>query len=178
MKRTNYKAWFVGIMAGLTLMVSACSDAVDPLFYVSVDRDFEIPANLNTVETHFFQLKNVPVLFDQNIAQYNLSSDAIVSVNPADASLTTTFGNIDWTFVETVEILAVSRLSGGKTRMFYSNQPDFTNREEITMFNHFTDVKQVMSEGLIDLEVRIKTRAFVPGNINATLTFSYAVFDE
>ena len=86
---------------------------------------------------------------------------------------------IDWTFIQRVEVYAVSRLDkSNRLRMFQSSEPDFGNRSQLGMFNTFVDVKEIFKEGLIDLEVRIKTRAFVPGNINAKLTFSYGIFDE
>ncbi len=167
------------ISLGIFTSLSSCADSADPLAIVTVERDFEIPGNLNTIETHFFELKNIPVLLDQNLSIYNRTQDDIVSINPADATLTSTFNNIDWTFIQRIEVYAVSRLdNSNRLRMFQSNEPDFGNRDQLGMFNTFVDVKEIFNEGLIDLEVRIKTRAFVPGNINAKLTFSYGIFDE
>lgn len=167
------------ITLGIFTSLSSCADSSDPLTIVTVERDFEIPGNLNTIETHFFELKNIPILLDQNLAVYSRTQDDIVSINPADANLTSTFNNIDWTFIQRIEVYAVSRLDkSNRLRMFQSNEPDFGNRSQLSMFNTFVDVKEIFKEGLIDLEVRIKTRAFVPGNINAKLTFSYGIFDE
>lgn len=167
------------IAVGIFITFSSCADSVDPLVIVTVERDFVIPGNLNTIETHFFELKNIPVLLDQNLSIYNRTEDDVVSINPADATLSSTFNNIDWTFIQRVEVYAVSRLDNSiRLRMFQSNEPDFGNRSQLGMFNTFVDVKEVFKEGLIDLEIRIKTRAFVPGNINAKLTFSYGIFDE
>jgi len=159
--------------------LSSCGDSVDPLVIVTIERDFEIPGNLNTIETHFFELKNINVRLDENLDVFNRTQDDVVSISPADATLRSVFNNVDWTFIQRIEVYAVSRLDGSKKfRMFQSNEPDFGNRDQATLFNTFIDVKEVFSEGLIDLEVRIKTRAFVPGNINARLTFSYGIFDQ
>ena len=167
------------ITLGIIITFTSCEGSVDPLVIVTVERDFVIPGNLNTIETHFFELKNIPVLLNQNLTVYNRTEDDVVSINPADATLTSTFNNIDWTFIQRVEVYAVSRLDNSKRfRMFQSNEPDFGNRSQLGMFNSFVDVKEIFKEGLIDLEVQIKTRAFVPSNINAKLTFSYGVFDE
>ncbi len=161
------------------MTISSCEDSVDPLVIVSVERDFEIPGNLNTIETHFFELKNINVRLDENLDVFNRTQDDVVSISPADASVTSVFNNIDWTFIQRIEVYAVSRIDNSKKfRMFQSSEPDFGNRNQVTMFNTFIDVKDVFSEGLIDLEVRIKTRAFVPSNINAKLTFSYGIFDQ
>lgn len=171
---------FIYIYAiGIITLFSSCEDSADPLFFVNVERTFEIPGNLNTIETHFFELKNIPVLLDQNLAAFNRTEDDIVAINPADAQITSAFNDIDWTFIQRIEVFAVSRVdNNNRVRMFHSNEPDFGNRSQLGMFNSFVDVQEIFKEGLIDLEVRIKTRAFVPGNINAELNFSYGVFDE
>lgn len=167
------------ILLGISALFSSCDDTADPLFFVTVEREFDIPGNLNTIETHFFQLKNIPVNLDQNLELFNRTEDDILNINPADATLSAAFDNIDWTFIQRVEVYAVSRLDNTKRqRMFHSNEPDFGNRSQLGMFNSLVDVKEIFKEGLIDLEVRIKTRTFVPGNIRANLTFNYAVFDQ
>ncbi len=167
------------IALGVISIFSSCEESADPLFFVNVERTFEIPGNLNTIETHFFELKNIPVLLEENLAVFNRTEDDIVAVNPADAQISSVFNDIDWTFIQRIEIYAVSRVdNSNKVRMYYSNEPDFGNRSQIGMFNSFVDVQEIFKEGLIDLEVRIKTRTFVPGNINAELNFSYGVFDE
>jgi len=178
-KYSNLKIYIYIVALAILATFSACEDNIDPLVIVTVERDFQIPGNLNTIETHFFELKEIPVLLGQNLDVFNRTEEDIVSINPADAVLSSTFNNIDWTFIQRVEVFAVSRLDNSKKlRMFQSNEPDFGNRNQLTMFNTFIDVKEIFKEELIDLEVRIKTRAFVPSNISAKLTFSYGIFDQ
>jgi hypothetical protein len=178
-KINNLRNFIYIIAIGIFTTFCSCVDSVEPLTLVTVERNFEIPGNLNTIETHFFELKNIPVLLDQNLAIYNRTVEDVVNINPDVAVLTSAFNNIDWTFIQRVEIFAVSRLNNtNKVRMFQSNEPDFGDRSQLGLFNTFVDVKEIFKEGLIDLEIRIKTRAFVPTNINAKLTFTYAIFDE
>lgn len=173
------KKYIYLLLLGITVLFNSCADNIEPIFFVEVEREFDIPGNLNTIATHFFELKNIPVNLNQNLNVYNRTEDDIVNINPADAALTSAFNNVDWTFIQRIEVYAVSRVDNSKRhRMFHSNEPDFVNRRELVMFNSFVDVKDIFKEGLIDLEVRIKTREFVPGNIKANLIFSYAVFDQ
>lgn len=164
---------------GVITLFNSCTETLEPLFFVTVDRDFVIPGNLNTIETHFFELKNVPTLLEENLTVFNRTLDDVTSINPGDASFTVNFDNVDWTFIQKVEVYVVSRTDpNNKIRMFFSNEPDFNNRSSLNMFNSFVDIKDIMKEGIIDLEVRIKTRTFVPGNVATRLTFNYGVFDE
>ena len=167
------------LVLGIFTIFGSCGDSIEPLTIVTVERNFVIPGNLNTIETHFFELKNIPVLLDQNLAIYNKTAEDVLTINPDVAILSSAFSNIDWTFIQRVEVYAVSRLnSTNKVRMFQSNEPDYGDRSQLGLFNTFVDVKEIFKEGLIDLEIRIKTRTFVPTNVNAKLTFSYAIFDE
>jgi len=164
---------FLGVMS----MFSSCGEDVEPLYFVTVERDFDIPANLSTIPTHIFELQDVPTFYDEKLAVFNLSNDDVGDVLPGDASLTAVIEDLDWTFVDGMEVYLVSRVDATKRRrVFFTNQADFNNRKEVKMFNAFTDIKDVVSEGLIDLEVRINTREFVPQNIRARLIFNYAVF--
>jgi len=172
------KRSFIISMLALLPFLQSCSETLDPLFFVTVEREFDIPTNLNTLETHFFQLKSIPVRLDENLSLYNRSQDDVVSINPGDAALTAGIGNVDFTFIERIEVFVVSRLDSSlKRRVFHSYEPDFSNRSKLVLFNSFIDIQDIIKEGLIDLEVRIKTRTFVPGNVKARLTFNYAVFD-
>lgn len=165
------------LLIGLT--IGGCTSDADPVFLVNVERNFVIPGNLNTIETHFFQLKNIPMLFEQNLSVFNMGVDDVTSVSPGDASFSSSFDNVDWTFIETVEIWMVSRLdNSNRARVFFSDSPDFNNRSTLNMFNTFADIKDFAVEGLIDLEVRIKTRRFVPGNLSTNISFSYAVYND
>ena len=164
---------------GVVIVFNSCEQGAEPLFFVEVERDFDLPSSLNTIETHFFQLKAVPTLLDANLNVNNMTLDDVMSIGPGDASLSSSFGNVDWTFIQTVEIWMISRFDSSKrARVFYSDQPDFSNRNSINMFNTFAEIKDIISEGLIDLEVRIKTRNFVPGSVQPRLKFTYAVYDE
>lgn len=175
----KYKQWSMALMLLIGLTIGGCTSDADPVFLVNVERNFVIPGNLNTIETHFFQLKNIPMLFEQNLSVFNMGVDDVTSVSPGDASFSSSFDNVDWTFIETVEIWMVSRLdNSNRARVFFSDSPDFNNRSTLNMFNTFADIKDFAVEGLIDLEVRIKTRRFVPGNLSTNISFSYAVYND
>jgi len=175
-----FKYIIAGIaLFGMLIMVQSCSNNADPLFYVDVERDFNVEQTLNTVETHYFELKNVPTNLNQNLDVYGLPSEKISTISPADAVLTTASGLMDWSFVSWVEIYAVSRVDPTrKTQMFYIRSRDPGSNNELKLFNTFAELSDIMKEETIDLEIRLRTVASVPGNFRARLLFNYAVFDE
>jgi len=171
--------FFIILISIVSITQYGCFNSVDPVFFADVERQFEIPAGLNTIETHFFILQDIPTFLDQNLELYGLPYDNVTSINPGAGRIESAFGNIDWTFVQTVEIYAVSNSDPNlKRQILYSREPDFINRSSIVMFNTYSDIKEIMSEPVIDLEVRLKFRQFVPANINARIVFEYGVYNE
>ena len=169
----------LGLLIGIMLNVQSCSKNSEPRFYVDIERDFDVNSSLGAIVTHFFELKNIPTKLDQNLSFYGLSKDGVTAISPADAVLTTASGLMDWSLVSKVEIYAISRLDSDiRRRMFYVNQRDIGNNNELRLFNTFADLSEIMAEESIDIEVRLTTIVAVPGNFKARLLFNYAVFDE
>ena len=166
-------------LLGLTLGFQSCSENADPRFFVDVERNFEVNSSLNSVVTHFFELKNVPTNLNQNLDIFGMSRDEITSINPGDATITNATGIMDWSLVNSVEIYAISRSNPDLRRqIFYIRERDPGNSQSVRLFNTFADMSEIMEEETMDLEVRITTIVSVPGNFLARLTFNYAVFDE
>ena len=162
-----------------SIMVQSCSKNAEPRFYVDIERDFDVDKSLGAIVTHFFELKNIPTRLDQNLSLFSLAEENITIIGPADATLTTTTGLMDWSLVNFVEIYAISRVDpSNNERIFFVNQRDTGNRDALQLFNTFADLSDIMVEETIDLEVRLRTIVPVPGNFRARLTFNYAVFDE
>lgn len=167
------------LLITLSLTISSCGKNVEPRFYVDIERDFDVTATLNSFETHFFQLKNVPTKIDQNLDLYGMGKDGITEISPADAVLTTSAGLMDWSLVNWVEIYAVSRTDPNlKRQIFFVRERDPGNNDEVRLFNTFADLSDIMVDETIDLEVRLRTIVGIPGNFKAKLLFNYAVFDE
>ncbi len=167
------------LLIGLSVMIQSCSNNAEPRFYVDVERDFNVEKTLNPIVTHFFELKNIPTGLGQSLDLYSLSEENITGIHPADAALTTASGVMDWSFVSSVEIYAISRIDPTKRKQIYFIRGrDPGSRNELKLFNTFADLSDIMTEEAIDLEIRLVTDASQSGNFRARLLFNYAVFDE
>ena len=171
--------WTILLLGGITITIPSCSKNAEPRFYVDVERDFNVNATLNAIETHFFVLKNVPTNLDQSLDLYGLPKENITGISPADALITNSSGLMDWSLVTSVEIYAISRIDPTKRRqIFYIRERDPGSKNQLSLFNTFADLSDIMTEETIDLEVRLTTIVSIPGNFTAKLLFNYAVFDE
>lgn len=177
--KTLKKSLVYILLVGMSISIHSCSSGGEPRFLVNVERDFNVENTLSPITTHFFELRNISTNLDQSLDIYGLQKNNIAGISPADAVLTTVSGLMDWSRVSNVEVYAISRVDPSKKmRIFYVNERDPGNNDELRLFNTFADLSEIMLEETIDLEVRLRTIASVAGNFRARLLFNYAVFDE
>lgn len=168
----------IPIVLFFSLTLNSCFESIEPRYLVTIERDFDIPANLAIIPTHFFVLRNIPTFYEENLALNGLEADEVTTVFPSTANIQTVLDEVDWSFVEMIEIFALSQEDENiKRRIFFADQADFTNRSQVGLFNVLVDMKEFVNQSTMTLEVRLKTRAFVPRNINARVSLTYGVFD-
>jgi hypothetical protein len=159
------------------LVLSSCEKETPVRYTSELDVEFDIPSGLNTVETHYFILKNVPVYYNQNARIYNTDTASIQNVISSRGLIRAKFVDVDFDFVSRISVYAVSRKNPSlKREMFYLDQVPLTTGKELRMLSSSTQLKDLFREEYIDLEIRINVRNFVPQPIRARLEFGYAVF--
>lgn len=155
----------------------SCEKETPVRYTTNLDVEFDIPSGLNTVETHYFILKNVPVFYKQNASNYNTDTASIQNVIASKGLIRSTYLDIDFDFVSRISVYAVSRKNPAlKREMFYLDQVPLATGKELRMLSSTTQLKDLLKEEFVDIEVRINVRNFVPQPIRARLEFGYAVF--
>ena len=161
----------------LTSFLFSCEKETPVKFIAELDAEFDVPSGLNTVETHYFLLRNVPVFFSQNAARYNLDTSQVQSLLASKGLLRDKFLNVNFDFISRISVYAVSRKNPSvKREMFYLDQVPLSVGKELRMLSSTTQLKDLFQEETIDLEIRINVRQFVPGPLTARLEFGYAAF--
>ncbi len=167
---------FWGLFLVFLFFVS-CEDSADQRFDLELEADFTMPAQLNLIETHFFILKNIPTFIDQKLSFNGMSKSSISAIHPGDASIYSAFFDVDWSFVEDVEVYLISTTDLGlRKRVFYVRGSDFNDRSKVGLFNTFSDVSEILKDEFVNAEVRIKLRTFTPGTIDARIKMVFGVF--
>jgi len=168
--------YYLILILGLSLLTS-CDKETVVRYEVSIDAEFDIPTGLNTVETHYFILRNVPTFYKQNADIKGIDTASIVNV--AAQSVRVDMGTITQMLnvLEKISIYAVSRKDPNKKReMYYLDFVPLTTGTQLKMLSSTTQLKDILSEEFIDLEVRLNLRNFTTSNIRAQIEFGYAVF--
>ncbi len=164
------------ILFGLFLFTS-CEKETLVRYEVALDAEFDIPTGLNTVETHYFIIRNVPTFYLQNAALKGVDTSSIVNISASRGLIRSKFQDVDFDFISRISIYAVSKKDATKKReMYYLDFVPVNTDTQLRMLSSTTQLKDMMNEEFIDLEVRINLRSFTTSNIRAKIEFGYAVF--
>ncbi|MBK8621910.1 MAG: hypothetical protein IPN79_09135 [Saprospiraceae bacterium] len=166
------------IIATATLLLfSQCRKEDNFIFKGQFESRFVIPSGLNTVLTHYIILENVYTDFSRLSNNIGMNVEDIKSIQASYGRMLTLQGGQDLDFIQDISITAISRKDRKlKKEMYYSEFVPFVVDEEIKMQSGTAELKEILSEDYIDIEIRLTIRNFVPNAIEATLDMSYIVF--
>jgi len=167
----------VGFLFLIAISMFSCGEERTLLFDMEFETDFDIPAGLNTIETWYFEIDNVQTFFDSYAS--GIDTSAIGSIAAASCTLDGKFGVIDYDFIQDIYINGSdpSDLSS-KRELFYREDIPFGSSNEIVLFGNLANMKEVINNDLINLEVRVNFRYFTPSNLENRLTLRFQAFEE
>lgn len=166
-------------LVSLLLLVSSCGNDGRAFDEVRMPAEFTIPPGLNTIEAHFFVLKGVPTFYEQNLQVFGLAKDNVVNIQAAKGQILQTSSDIDLDFISSITIDVVSRTNPNeRAEMYYNEQIPLTQGANLRMLSATSELKDLLSEELVDLEVRLTFRRFPPTTVRCDLDLGYAIFSE
>ena len=166
---------FISLLLG-TLILSCEKEAVIR-YEGRMQAEFTIPLGLNTIETHYFTIQNVPTFFIQNANNFKVDTASIQNIQASKGLLRATFNDAEFDFIERVSVYAVSTSDPSlKREMYYLDFSPINTGKELKMLSSTTNIKDIMTEENINIEIRLNFRRFPPGNIRTKIEFGYAVF--
>lgn len=135
---------------------------------------FDLPANLNPIETHYVYIRNVKSLYNETLATRGLKTDDISKVLAHRCRLYGRFGGANLSIFSNISIRALSK-DGNNTRseMFYLDEIALNGRSELQLLSSVSELKPVMELGAFDIEIRMQIRGFVPASLPLQFDFSY-----
>ena len=141
---------------------------------------FEVPANLNPVETHYIYVRNIPSLYKQTLETRGWTTESIKRISPSRARLYGRFGSTNVTIFSTISVRIVSRDGKNtKSEMYFQEEIPLVARTELDLRPTLSDLKPIISQENFDLEIRLQIRGFVPTSLPLQLDFNYvAVLDK
>ena len=164
----------------LLLMVqTSCKKDENYIHEIDTFFDVDIPAGLNTIQSHFFIVENVPTFINGLYDGSSFTEDDVVRVVGATANFRTTFSNLDLDFIERVRVHALDPNDHSiRKEIFYLDVIPFGNKSDIDLIPSIVNVAPYFSNDLVDLELMVDFRGFAPAEIDARVEMKLFVYDE
>jgi len=165
------------ISLGFFLCTQACNtssnEAARLRFLVPLDLD----GGLGTVQTHVFRVFDVPTLFEETINTSNITLESITQIQSSFGSFAGKFESIDLNFIDgmTVHILE-DATTGDRTELFYLDVVPLGNKTEIKLLASTSELKDLLSQETIDLELSLRFRQFLSQNFTGEFDLSFGIF--
>jgi len=162
------------------LTIQGCGESATPAFEVALEVQFDIP---NSGVAPGFRgtrtISGVNTFFAQNLSNNGMSLSDVTSISSGRAVFQSNYQNIDLSFIHEISILAVDRENPStKREMFYLTDIRFDEDYSTELFGSLSELKDILSDPLIDLEIVLDYRNTIPVNFIGELQFTYLVFDE
>ncbi len=157
----------------------SCGDDQVALFDMELEARFTLPAGLNTVETHYFKIDEVPTFVNQYLANNGISQNEVGSIVANRAVMYAEFINLDLNFIQDISIRG-SKVDDpdSQREFFYMDFVDINEDQEMQLFSSISELKDVVLDSIIDMEVRINLRGFSPTSLDSRIDFTLSVFEE
>ena len=174
----NAQSFKVSLLVLTLFSFLSCGSDRSLLFEVNNEIEFLLPGGLNTIETHVFVIRGVPTFYRSSLNSNGVAEGDVISISAAKARLIGSFGQIDYNFIDEISVRALSKSGQGINKeMYYQDRIPFNQQGDLELFSSISELKDILSEEIIDMEVRIRLRQSTAVQLQNKLIFSYAVFD-
>jgi len=158
--------------------LNGCKDDQTELFQMEIQTDFTIDASLSTVLTHYFPINNVPT----NFMTYAAATDTatIGSIRSFSCELFSVFNPVNYEFIQEISILAIDPSDSNIRReLFYLDPNPIGNgtNNELQLFSSLPNHKDLLTQDLINLEVRVRLRYNSPTSSDNRMILRFKAFD-
>lgn len=157
-------------------LLSSCEKEINYLYQVKMDAEFTIPVGLNTLETYYFTIHDVPTLFKLNADLHKIDTASITDVKASYGLLRPSFNDVDLSFIERVVVNVYTHDINNKKEMYYLEFVPLNTKKELKLLSSTTQLVNMMKSEVVKIEVGIKLRQYNIGNIKTKLELGYVVF--
>jgi len=170
------KRHFIIVLSLLAVGITytGCSSGPEPLFEIPIEARFTMQPALDNFQTHYLPIRRVPTFYQTFVTG---NEDAIDHINGGRGTITAQFNNIDWGIVREVEIHISSpaQLESSK-EVFYQDRIQLSGVEELRLFSSLPDVKDILLQDFIDIEVRFNFRRITIQEVDVVLNLNFVAY--
>ena len=156
----------------LSILFFSCGDN-SPSLNMNYQQDFEIPAGLNTFDTHVFTLNNIPTNKDAFFSANGIEETDITEIAPVEGELRVSFGQEELFFVRevVVEIFTTDNPTGKE--IYFREQVPFNTGQSILLIPSLPKVTDILTEDRFSVRVELLLRDIPPSFTEARLNMVF-----
>jgi len=163
----------------LAITFGACNDDEGiELAEVPIRFEFEIPAGLNTVEDHFFEVSNILNITDQVLDGRGVDIADVTIIQPKSARMSVLNDNTQLSFIDECSVSLFSNEVGRKSEAFWTPQIPLNQNSVLDIPGTLIDAKDFLEQERLNFEVRLDTRTINSQFINIRMEVSFSVRGE
>lgn len=158
----------------LSIISCGKQDTADIILPIEVT--FDVPVALNTVETHFFQIPNVPTFLDLSLDPQSLTFDDITSIKSRLCQIEDSNSSLNLDFINRIIVNVYE--DDDVTELFYFENIPFGNKQEIQLLASIPELKEALSKDFVNFEVGMRFRQFPPANFNCRANMEFSIYTD
>ena len=155
------------------VLLSGCNkNDQDVKFEMAYERNFTIPAGLNTFQTHYIYLRDIPI--GTYLSNNNVQASDLMAINPGAARLSTIFtGLTDYSFIRDVSIKIFTDDETNAREIFWRPDIPLNTGEDLDVFATLIDAKQFLGNTKFNVFIKLNIRAVPQQTIDTKFRFSF-----
>jgi len=148
-------------------------DGPKAVFTVESTSSFTIPAGLNTVETHYFVVNNIPSTLEAQLKSHNLTLEDLEKINPLQCRLLALDGTPTYQFIQDISVMIYTKKNPVKREIAFMEPVPLNTSSTLQLFPTLIDVKDYLTSSVYSVEIRLRLRGFPSRTIDTRLDLAF-----
>ncbi len=163
--------YIIPLLIGVFLF-SGCKKDPDILFEMAYERDFTIPAGLNTFESHYFYLRDINV--GSYLTSNNVTASDLAAINPGTARMSTIFpGLTNYSFIREVSIRLYTDDEEDYREVYWRTQITPNQGEDLDIFATLVDLRQYFESTKFNMIIKLNLQGVPQQTVETKFRFSF-----
>lgn len=145
----------------LVATIGCTKDDIPSAFTITTTVDVAIEPGLTTLNSHHYQILNIPTNYDQLLAASGYTAEQITGIQPARARLVSVFSSGSYAFLQDVEISVFDNTDPDFMILsFYRDNIPNDTGTELDLIPSLANVENLLSSATYSVDLNLKRLRF------------------
>ncbi|MCF8238748.1 MAG: hypothetical protein K9I85_11365 [Saprospiraceae bacterium] len=151
---------------------SGCNkDETPTLFDMVYVLNVDMPAALNTIQTHFVEFNKVPTNIESILVDHGLTEADVARIEPYDGQLEVILAPVDLAYFQEIFV----EIMDGQSRLecFYTPSVPLNTGTRVVLVGTLADFKPLLTQSAMNLRMGFRLRNPSPSSLSFTLRLTF-----